>query len=122
MKRKEVRNWDLWGPFIFCLILSVVLSSATATEDKTLLFEMVFVIVWAGGAIISMNGQLLGGTITFFQSICLLGYCLFPLVLAAILNLIIGSFVPFWLKLIYVGLAFVWSTYSSIHFIKEMVP
>ena len=22
-KRKEVRNWDLWGPFIFCLILSV---------------------------------------------------------------------------------------------------
>ena len=22
-KRKEVRNWDLWGPFIFCLVLSV---------------------------------------------------------------------------------------------------
>lgn len=22
-KRKEVRNWDLWGPFIFTLILSV---------------------------------------------------------------------------------------------------
>jgi hypothetical protein len=22
-KRKEIRNWDLWGPFIFCLILSV---------------------------------------------------------------------------------------------------
>ena len=112
----------MWGPFIFCLILSVVLSSATATEDRTLLFEIVFVIVWMGGAIISINGQLLGGTITFFQSICLLGYCLFPLVLAAILNLFIGSFVAFWLKLIYVGIAFVWSTYSSIHFIKEMVP
>ena len=22
-KRKEVRNWDLWGPFVFCLLLSV---------------------------------------------------------------------------------------------------
>ena len=33
-----------------------------------------------------------------------------------------NSFVPFWVKLIYVGIAFIWSTYSSIHFIKEMVP
>ncbi len=65
-KRKEVRNWDLWGPFIFCLILSVVLSSATQSEDKTLLFEIVFIIVWAGGAVIALNGQLLGGTISFF--------------------------------------------------------
>jgi len=22
-KRREVRNWDLWGPFLFTLILSV---------------------------------------------------------------------------------------------------
>ena len=21
-KRKEIRNWDLWGPFFFCLILA----------------------------------------------------------------------------------------------------
>ena len=51
-----MRNWDLWGPFIFCLILSVVLSSATQSEDKTLLFEIVFIIVWAGGAVIALNG------------------------------------------------------------------
>ena len=121
-KRKEVRNWDLWGPFIFCLILSVVLSSSTQSEDKTLLFEIVFIIVWAGGAIIALNGQLLGGTISFFQSICLLGYCLFPLTIAATLNLLIGSYLPFWGKLIYVAIAFIWATISSIHFIKEMVP
>ena len=65
-RRKEVRNWDLWGPFIFCLILAVVLSSATAADDKTLLFEIVFVVVWLGGGIIALNGQLLGGTISFF--------------------------------------------------------
>lgn len=65
-KRKEVRNWDLWGPFIFTLVLSVVLSSGTQADDKTLLFELVFVIVWLGGAVIALNGQLLGGTISFF--------------------------------------------------------
>jgi hypothetical protein len=98
------------------------LSTATNADDKTLLFEIVFIIVWLGGAVISINGQLLGGTISFFQSICLLGYCLFPLNLAALLNLLIGSFVHVIVKLLYVGVAFVWSSYSSIHFVKEMVP
>ena len=81
-----------------------------------------FIIVWLGGAVISVNGQLLGGTISFFQSICLLGYCLFPLNIAALLNLLIGPFCHVIIKLIYVGVAFVWSTYSSVHFMAEMVP
>ena len=53
---------DLWGPFLFCLMLAVILSSATNAQDKTLLFEIVFIIVWVGAAVISINGQLLGGT------------------------------------------------------------
>jgi len=32
------------------------LSAATNADDKTLLFEIVFVIVWLGGAIIAING------------------------------------------------------------------
>lgn len=52
---------DLWGPFVFCLMLAVVLSSATNAEDKTLLFEIVFIIVWVGAGVISINGKLLGG-------------------------------------------------------------
>ena len=56
LEKKEVRNWDLWGPFLFTMILSVVLSVATSAEDKTLLFEIVFVIVWLGGGIIAING------------------------------------------------------------------
>jgi hypothetical protein len=43
-----------------------LLSAATNADDKTLLFEIVFVIVWLGGGIIAINGQLLGGTISFF--------------------------------------------------------
>ncbi len=52
---------DLWGPFVFCLMLAVILSSATNAQDKTLLFEIVFIIVWVGAGVISINGKLLGG-------------------------------------------------------------
>jgi hypothetical protein len=38
-----------------------VLSSATNASDKTLLFEIVFIIVWVGAGVISINGKLLGG-------------------------------------------------------------
>ena len=99
-----------------------MLSAGTNADDKSLLFEIVFLIVWIGGAVISVNGTLLGGTISFFQSICLLGYCLFPICIASLINLMIGSFCHVIIKLIYVGVAFVWSTYSSINFIAEMVP
>jgi protein YIPF6 len=33
-----------------------VLSIATNADDKTLLFEIVFCIVWVGGAVIAVNG------------------------------------------------------------------
>lgn len=95
------------------LFSNSVLSVATNADDKTLLFEIVFCIVWIGGAVIAVNGQLLGGTISFFQSICLLGYCLFPLNMAAIVNLFIGSFVHIIIKLLYVSVAFVWSTWCK---------
>lgn len=95
-------------------MLAGVLSAATNADDKTLLFEIVFVIVWLGGAVISINGQLLGGNISFFQSTCLLGYCLFPLNLAALLNLFIGSLVHIAVKIVYVSIAFGWSTYCKL--------
>jgi len=90
-----------------------MLSITTNADDRTLLFEIVFVIVWLGGAIIAINGQLLGGTISFFQSICLLGYCLFPLNLAAMLNVFLNPFVHVAVKITYVALAFLWSTYCK---------
>ena len=45
---------------------------------------MVFAEVALGAIILTVNCILLGGEIVFFQSVCLLGYCLFPLVVAAI--------------------------------------
>ncbi len=53
------------GPFLFLLdsgfvseqnIICRVLSTASNADDKTLLFELVFILVWIGGAVIAVNG------------------------------------------------------------------
>lgn len=39
--------------------------------------------MWAGSAVVTINSKLLGGQLSFFQSVCVLGYCSAPLVLAS---------------------------------------
>ena len=81
---KELKEWDLWGPLLVCLLLSVLLST-TAGDQGSLMFSSVFVIVWFGSAVVTLNAVLLGGCISYFQSVSVLGYCLFPLSISAIL-------------------------------------
>ncbi|KAJ5176038.1 Protein YIP4 [Penicillium canariense] len=80
-----LRDWDLWGPLVFCLVLSLFLSVAKG-EQSSLVFSGVFCIVWIGEAAVTLQIKLLGGKISFFQSICIIGYTLFPLVIAALLS------------------------------------
>jgi hypothetical protein len=54
-----LRDWDLWGPLLLCLVLA----SVGASEQQTsLVFASVFVLVWAGAAVVTVNAQLLGGS------------------------------------------------------------
>jgi len=117
-----LRDWDLWGPLFLCLTLAIILSRRTA-DQAPLVFALVFVIVWCGAAVVTLNAQLLGGTLSFFQSVCVLGYCIFPLTLAAIVCFVVSEF---WNSLLFRGLvvlgAFVWSTFASIGFLKGLTP
>ncbi|KAI4128231.1 MAG: hypothetical protein LQ347_004262 [Umbilicaria vellea] len=81
-----LRDWDLWGPLIFCLLLSFLLSMTKSGHQKSLVFSGVFALVWVGEAVVTMQIKLLGGNISFFQSVCIIGYTLFPLVIAAMLS------------------------------------
>ena len=60
-----------------------------------IVFGIVFSIVAIEGAVVTINTQLLGVTLSFFQSICLIGYCLFPLTIAALLNMIFANLALF---------------------------
>lgn len=118
-----LREWDLWGPLLVCLSLSVILSW-TASKEGAEVFAAVFINVWLGSVVVTINGQLLGGTISFFQSLCVLGYCVFPLDLAAfviaILRLIFGLSLNF-LNILIVAVGFVWSTRASTVFIGQYI-
>ncbi|KAL8760657.1 MAG: hypothetical protein Q9184_003172 [Pyrenodesmia sp. 2 TL-2023] len=99
-----LRDWDLWGPLIFCLLLSLLLSMTASSEQKTIVFSGVFALIWIGEAVVTAQIKLLGGNMygallsrlgnadqafsysSFFQSVCIIGYTLFPLVVAALLS------------------------------------
>lgn len=81
-----LRDWDLWGPLLFCLLLSFFLSLNAREDQRSEVFSGVFALIWIGEAVVTLQIKLLGGTISFFQSVCIIGYTLFPMVIASILS------------------------------------
>jgi len=65
-KMEELRDWDLWGPLLFCLLLALTLSISSTggngEDTASLVFGIVFVVVWFGAAVVTLNALLLGGT------------------------------------------------------------
>ncbi|KAF9973720.1 hypothetical protein BGZ73_003020 [Actinomortierella ambigua] len=115
--RKDIlRDWDLWGPLLMCLTLSIVLSVRAPQDQAITVFTWIFVIVWIGSAIVTINAKLLGGRVSFFQSVCVLGYCLFPLVIASVVTVFVPSMIvrgPCCLA------AFGWASWASIGFLSH---
>lgn len=120
MVLRHLKDWDLWGPLVLCLALAVILSLKAPTDQASLTFAAVFCAVWVGGTVVTVNAQLLGGTISFFQSLCVLGYSVFPLVLAAAAIGVLRIFVRpwLWLDLVVVGAGTVWALRVSSVFIS----
>ncbi|ORX45664.1 Yip1-domain-containing protein [Hesseltinella vesiculosa] len=114
--RHVLRDWDLWGPLLLCLALAITLSARAAEDQSVSIFTGVFVIVWLGAAVVTLNAKLLGGAISFFQSVCVIGYCLFPLVAASFISIFVHLI---WIRLPIAIVTFGWSTYASIGFFSE---
>jgi len=108
-----------------CLGLAVLLSLKAPVGQASLVFAAVFCAVWFGSTVVTINAQLLGGTISFFQSVCVLGYCVFPMTLAAVvvdlfkmINLRAFSTL---VELAVLFIAFLWSTRASAIFIGQYI-
>lgn len=119
---------DLWGPLLLCLVLASILASEARESQAPLVFATVFVIVWVGAGVVTVNALLLGGTISFFQSVCVLGYCLAPLVIVATLKFLLlrlgalESGAMHFLELAVVFGAYLWATTASVGFLAALVP
>jgi len=118
-----LRDWDLWGPLILCILMATLLQGS---DDGAPQFAQVFAIVWLGATVVTLNSKLLGGTISFFQSLCVLGYCVLPLAVALIickLILLAHRTTPlFAVRCIIVLGTLIWSCFASIGFLGDSQP
>merc|ERR1719221_1368367 len=60
-----------------------------------------------------------GGKVSFFQTVCVLGYCIFPLVIAAFCAMLLKVES---LKVAFVGIGLAWAAKASVGFVTELVP
>ncbi|KAJ8394434.1 hypothetical protein AAFF_G00046450 [Aldrovandia affinis] len=123
-----LRDWDLWGPLLLCVTLALMLQggSADSKDEGGPQFAEVFVILWFGSVVITLNSKLLGGTISFFQSLCVLGYCILPLTVGMVICRLVllggAGKVSFAIRLIVVVASFGWSTFASTAFLADSQP
>ncbi|XP_071087261.1 protein YIPF6-like [Haliotis cracherodii] len=125
-----LKEWDLWGPLILCVFMAMMLQGdekVDSMKDGSPQFAEVFVIYWTGAFVVTLNTKLLGGNISFFQSVCVLGYCVLPLCLSLVVCRIIlvfgsestGLFIT---RFIFVLAGFGWSTFASTAFLGSSQP
>ncbi|XP_010467723.1 PREDICTED: protein YIPF6 homolog [Camelina sativa] len=114
---KALRDWDLWGPFFFIVFLGLTLSWS-ASVKKSEVFAVAFALLAAGAVILTLNVLLLGGHIIFFQSLSLLGYCLFPLDVGAVICMLKDNVI---LKMVVVSVTLAWSSWAAYPFMSSAV-
>merc|ERR1712050_767538 len=108
----RLKDWDLWGPLLLCLSLGLILAlQAPSPDQASYAFADIFVIVWVGSAVVTLNALLLQGKVSFFQTVCVLGYCIFPLVIAAFVAMLLRVE---WLKVPLVGVGLAWAAGASV--------
>jgi len=111
--RQVLRDWDLWGPLILCLGLGIMLSINAPTDQSLSIFSSVIALISIGSVLVTLQTQLLGGKVSFFQALCVLGYCVAPLDIAAL----VATFV----RLIYIRvpvclLCWAWCVWAAVNF------
>lgn len=99
-------------------MLAITLSYSSSSTQSASIFAAVFVIVWLGAGVVTLNALLLGSNISFLQSVCVLGYCIAPLNISSVLCHIYHNTI---FQCIVVLIALTWSIKASMGFMNELV-
>lgn len=120
----QLRDWDLWGPLLICLSLAMILSAKAPATQTSHVFTTVFIVMWVGASVVTVNAQLLGASMSIFQSVCVLGYCVLPLTVSAFIIAMLRKttwFGMLYLDLIWLALGLLWSTRVSSIFVCQFI-
>ncbi|KIJ66973.1 hypothetical protein HYDPIDRAFT_85061 [Hydnomerulius pinastri MD-312] len=112
--REVLRDWDLWGPLLLCLGLGIMLSVNAPASQALGLFTTVVVIVSVGSLVVTVQAKLLGGRVSFFQGLCVLGYCIAPLDIAALISCFVRII---WVRVPVALGAWAWCIWASVNFL-----
>ena len=90
-REAPLRDYDLWGPLVFALALGHV--PLPTPHDASTVFSIVFATVAFGAVALTLNVILPRGHLVaiFLQAISLMGYCMFPLNVTAVLMKLSGN-------------------------------
>ncbi|KHJ88970.1 Yip1 domain protein [Oesophagostomum dentatum] len=120
-RQQLLRDWDLWGPLFICVGLSLLLQH-NHPDGSAPQFTQVFAITFFGSIVVTLNIKLLGGQISFFQSLCVIGYCLLPPLVAALICSMLLHGKVFILRLVITSVGFCWSTFAAMGFLAGCQP
>jgi len=112
--REVLRDWDLWGPLLLCLMLAIMLSINAPPNQALGVFTSVIVIISFGSLVVTIQAKLLGGRVSFFQGLCVLGYCVAPLDIAAFISCFVRII---WVRAPIALLAWAWCIWASVNFL-----
>ena len=98
------------------LLINSTISLNYPLQSKGNAFVLVFMLFWLGCYIVNLNNRLLGLKSGVFQTICFLGYSLFPLNLSSF----VFAFIPLHalLKLLVIFACIFWSIMCKLLYFK----
>ncbi|KIM67557.1 hypothetical protein SCLCIDRAFT_107860 [Scleroderma citrinum Foug A] len=112
--QEVLKDWDLWGPLLLCLALGIMLSINAPASQSLGLFSTVVAIISAGSLVVTVQSKLLGGRVSFFQGLCVLGYCVAPLDIAALVACFIRII---WVRAPIAIAGWAWCVWASVSFL-----
>jgi hypothetical protein len=96
------------------------------THDGGPEFAEVYSLVWIGAMVVAVNARMLGGKLSFFQSVCVFGYCLLPLTVALVFCRFILLFPStrffFWTRVVSTTAGFYFSVAGALNFMSGCTP
>lgn len=116
----EIRNYDLWGPFVFTLLFAffVTLRSGKSIES---MFSLIIVYISFGTLGVTVNTRLLRTPLTLMQGASLIGYSLFPMNASAVF-LAFFYFLPHFLRVAVTAVSIAASVKCGYEIVKCIAP
>lgn len=111
-KVKELLDWDLLGPLLISVGLLVIMMLKGSSSYEALFGSVFFLIVF-GSLLVTLNAKLIGLKFSGFFYVAVLGYCLTPMLIAALVNLLLGRFITRFGVLLVALACFAWCVRSA---------